>query len=245
MKKLIYLIFIFFPLNIFSQNAVNNSLNTHKNYYKPYKAPLAASYAYADLGFVKSSGLKKYNRSSNISNYKGKNFRIGVVRAYSLNNYKFDENYGYLGKKNKLYGQFNFGWFFQSARMANTEMMNMVNMNNGFYRYADFTKNFSFNGFEIGTGLVQNINNWLALESNFQILPFPLVKQNNRNIKEISKGKFIYNINSGIRLKNFGLNFNWTALSFKEQEPNSKTEYKNYRTRYNTFNTTIKYIYNF
>jgi hypothetical protein len=245
MKNLLYLILTIFPLSIFSQNTGNNSLNTDQNYYRPYRAPLASSYAYADLGFVKSSGIKRYNRSSNIDNYKGKNFRVGVVRAYTMNNYKYDNSIGYLGKKNKLYGQFNFGWFFQSARMANTEMMNMVDMNNGFYRYADYTKKFSFNGLELGTGLVQNINNWFAIEGNFQILPFPLVKQNNKNIKEISKGKFIYNINSGIRLKNFGLNFNWTALSFKEKEQNSKTDYKSYRTRYNTFNTTIRYIYNF
>ena len=228
----LWLVLLFVGL---SAGAQKSNIPVSSEYYKPYRSPLPASYAYAELGFTRPRGLSDntYN-SKEPSDYKGYNFRVGIVRAFTLNKYKYDKLSGYHGKKNKLYMQFSFGWDFQSGFMTVHHLD----------RYTAFeSSSVSFNGLDLGIGLVQNIGNIVAIEANYYILPFPMVKSLGENIKDYSKGKFIYTYSTAIRVKHLSLNFNWSYLSFKFVD-SSGVESED-RLRFGGFSWSLKYVYGF
>lgn len=233
-KPLKLVVLILLMLTSLSMSAQNSTIPKSKDYYKPYRLPLPASYAYAELGFTRPRGLSDNTHNSvDKSKYRGNNFRIGIVRAFTLNKYKYDPLTGFEGKKNKLYMQFNFGWDFQGGYMTGQR--------NGYTSIE--SSQVSYNGLDIGIGLVQNIGNIVALEANYYLLPFPMVKSLGENIKDFASGKFVYTYSGAVRVKHLSLNFNWSFLSFKFV--NSKGEEGANRIKFGGFSWSLKYVYGF
>lgn len=232
-------------------NKFTKDLNLHEDYYKPYRNVIPLSYFYAELGFSHTRAMNHLMGISGNSTitprnrYKGKTFRLGITRPFNINTTEFDKNYGFRGKRNKFYGQFNFGWFFHSGYMSQLSLIRDVSASNE----NNYLIDLGYNGFEIGMGFVQNMGNRLALEGNFNWIPFVFgTKENSTRILVLEPyGRQAYTWNLGIRLQHFSLNFNWTDVSFKALTRSTASYIQSNidapRRRYSSFNTGIKYTY--
>ncbi len=237
-----------------SQQQLPEEVNLHPDYYKPYRSPLPTSYFYAELGFTKPRGIKKYSQNTYYKSlYRGNSFRIGIVRAFTLNKYKYDKNIGYLGKKGKFYGQFHFGWFYQKSGMSIIEILKGYDevrfKQNEYLDFKDYTEIIKIKGIEIGSGIVKNFGNIFALEANMAFVALPSIKVDDVKIKRNIAKRRIFLTSYGIRIQHFSLNFFWSSISFKKQNSDSEIIsshlYSSYRTAFKASGWAIKYTYNF